>query len=292
MTDFTTDHLRLVWPQWQGAGTSSVAAFADGLPVDLVRRGYAVGATVLDAVLPPHAGPTEVVPTEMTDRGLAEQGGIEAKEIVLEQLRSALRLIERHAPTRITTLGGDCAVSVAPFAALAAEYGEDLAVIWIDSHPDVDTGGTGYDGYHAMAVSAITGHGDPDIVDALPATVTASRVALAGLHSWVDDAHAHLSEWGIAAFAPDTLRQDSTALIDWLRSTGATKIAVHFDVDTIDAAEARFGLGEDFGGLTTAEVRRLVADLDAASQVVGFTIAEFIPRQVIRLQRLLDGFPL
>jgi arginase len=287
-----TDHLRLIWPQWQGAGTASVEAFADGLPLEVIRRGYAVGAMVLNAVLPPHAGPTEVVPTEMSDRGLTEQDGVEAKEVVLEQLRAALRIIERNAPMRITTLGGDCAVSVAPFAALAAEYGEDLAVIWIDSHPDVDTGDTGYGGYHAMAVSAITGHGDHDIVDALPATIPASRVALAGLHSWVDDAHAHVSEWGLTAFAPDVLRRDRTALLDWLRSTGATKIAIHFDVDTIDAAEARFGLGEDVGGLTTAEVRRLVADLDVASQVVGLTIAEFIPRQVIQLQRLLDGFPL
>jgi arginase len=287
-----TDHLRLIWPQWQGAGSASVEAFAGEFPVDVIRRGYAVGATILEAVLPSHAGPNEVVPTEMSDRGLAEQDGVEAKEIVLEQLRSALRIIQQHGPERITTLGGDCAVSVAPFAALADRYGDELAVIWIDSHPDVDTGDTGYGGYHAMAVSAITGHGDQDIVDALPATIPASRVALVGLHSWVDDAHAHVSEWGLTAFAPDALRQESAALLDWLRSTGATKIAVHFDVDTIDAAEARLGLGEDLGGLTTAEVRRLVADLDAASQVVGFTIAEFIPREVIRMQRLLDGFPL
>jgi hypothetical protein len=36
----------------------------------------------------------------------------------------------------------------------------------------------------------------------------------------------------------------------------------------------------------------LVADIDAASDVVGFTIAEFFPRQVTRLQQILDGFPL
>jgi hypothetical protein len=32
----------------------------------------------------------------------------------------------------------------------------------------------------------------------------------------------------------------------------------------------------------------LVADIDAASDVVGFTIAEFFPRQVMRLQQILD----
>jgi arginase len=43
---------------------------------------------------------------------------------------------------------------------------------------------------------------------------------------------------------------------------------------------------------TGAEARRGVADLDAAADVVGFTIAEFIPRQVMHLRQILNGFPL
>ena len=45
-------------------------------------------------------------------------------------------------------------------------------------------------------------------------------------------------------------------------------------------------------GLTSAQVRRVVADATAAADVVGLTVAEFIPRQVMRLQQLLRGFPL
>jgi len=37
------------------------------------------------------------------------------------------------------------------------------------------------------------------------------------------------------------------------------------------------GLGAERDGLSSAEARRVVADLDAAVDVVGFTIAEFIP---------------
>jgi hypothetical protein len=43
---------------------------------------------------------------------------------------------------------------------------------------------------------------------------------------------------------------------------------------------------------TGAEVRRGVADPDAAADVVGSTIAEFIPRQVMHLRQILNGFPL
>jgi arginase len=110
--------LRLVWPQWQGAGTSSVMALASEFPFDVARRGYAVGAAVLEAVLPPHEGPTATVPVRMSDGGLAERDGVEAKTVVVEQLASALEVIGRHDAAQITTLGGECSVSVAPFSEL------------------------------------------------------------------------------------------------------------------------------------------------------------------------------
>jgi len=156
--------LRLVWPQWQGAGSSSVRGLLPEFPYDVGRRGYTVGTAVLSAVLPPADGPTAVVPTPLDDTGMATRDGIEAKNNVLAQLDAALAAIAEHDPDRILTLGGDCAVSVAPFAALAKRYGDDLAIIWIDSHPDVDTGETGYEGYHAMAVSALIGQGDTEVI--------------------------------------------------------------------------------------------------------------------------------
>ena len=97
-------------------------------------------------------------------------------------------------------------MSVAPFSVLADRYGDDLAIVWIDSHPDVGTGDSGYPGYHAMAVSALTGYGDPDVQAVLPATVSADRVALVGLHSWTDDDYPHLAEWGLHSFIPEELR--------------------------------------------------------------------------------------
>jgi arginase len=176
MTD--SSHLRLVWPQWQGAGASSVTELAAEFPLGTAHRGYAIGSRVLEAVLPPHDGPTEHVPVEMSDRGRATEDGVESKQIVLEQLEAALTLIGRHDPERISTLGGECSVSVAPFSALAARYGDDLAIVWIDAHPDVDTGETSYDGYHAMALALLTGHGDPELLAKLPGTVDTSRVLL------------------------------------------------------------------------------------------------------------------
>jgi hypothetical protein len=108
-------HLRLAWPQWQGAGTESVRSLAPEFPFDIARRGYSVGTKVLQAVLPEHDGPTAIVPVEMGDIGLEERDGIEAKSVVFQQLRSALAIIQEDEPARITTVGGECSVSMAPF---------------------------------------------------------------------------------------------------------------------------------------------------------------------------------
>ena len=86
---------------------------ASEFPFDVARRGYAVGSTVLDAVLPPHDGPSVAVPVSMSNEGLEERDGIEAKTVILDQLAQALKVIAQH-PARITTLGGECSVSVAP----------------------------------------------------------------------------------------------------------------------------------------------------------------------------------
>jgi arginase len=139
-------NLRLLWPQWQGAGTSSVRELASEFPFDVARRGYAVGSAVLEAVLPPHDGPTATVPVTMSDDGLAERDGIEAKTVILAQLARALEVIGQYDPARIATLGGECSVSVAPFSHLARRYGGDLAETWIDSHPDIGTPHSQYPG--------------------------------------------------------------------------------------------------------------------------------------------------
>jgi len=178
----------LVWPQWQGAGTESVRSLAPELPFDIARRGYSVGTKVLQAVLPEHNGPTAIVPVEMGDIGLEERDGIEAKAVVLQQLDSALAIISEHEPARITTVGGECSLSAAPFSYLINKYGADLAILWIDSHPDMGTGESAYPGFHAMVVSALTGHGDPEFLEILPATTTADRVALVGMHEDRPDA--------------------------------------------------------------------------------------------------------
>ena len=111
---------------------------------------------------------------------------------------------------------------MAPFSYLIKKHGADLAILWIDSHPDMGTGETAYPGFHAMVVSALTGHDNQELLQILPATTTADRVALVGMHDWTDPMlPAIADEWGLSVFSPDTLRSSSAPLLDW-RSSVAT----------------------------------------------------------------------
>jgi arginase len=81
-----------------------------------------------------------------------------------------------------------------------------------------------------------------------------------GLHSWTDGDYPHLAEWGLQSFGPDELRESSAPVLDWLAGTGCSRAAIHFDVDTVDSNEIVLGLGAEPGGLTSAQVRRIVAE--------------------------------
>jgi arginase len=104
-----------------------------------------------------------------------------------------------------------------------------------------------------MAVAALTGHGDRDVQELLPATVSPDRVALAGLHAWTEHDFPNVAGWSIASFSPNDLRATTRPLLDWLAATGCSNVAIHFDVDTIDSNELVLGLGAEPGGLTSAQ---------------------------------------
>ena len=90
---------------WSGrSGRAAAHPASEGslrnFPLDAARRGYAVGSAVLEVVLPPHDGPSATVPVTMSDAGLEERGGVEAKTVILEQLAAALEIIGEHDPAR------------------------------------------------------------------------------------------------------------------------------------------------------------------------------------------------
>lgn len=93
--------------------------------------------------------------------------GITSREALLDQLNAARSAIVRHKPEAIVTLGGDCLVDLAPIAYLSEGYGDDLAVLWVDAHPDV-MGPAQFQNAHAHLLAILMSEGDSDFASAVP----------------------------------------------------------------------------------------------------------------------------
>ena len=283
--------LRLIYPQWQGACIAGLVP--EVKDPDEASRGYYLGAELLNFLAPDNGQEIRVVPisTKAGERKVCD--GVMDRDIIALQTEAALDILRECNPDRIVTLGGECSVSVVPFTYLADKYENDIAMVWIDAHPDITLPGDPYPGYHAMAVTACMGHGDAKIVAELPAAFDPSKILFVGLRNWErDEIKARQHQYGIKHLTPEEVAADSDALRAWLKSCGASKVVVHFDMDVLDPAEIVAAVGTDPDGMKIEAVVRVINDIAAEKELVGLTVAEPMPRTAIRLRDMLGRLPL
>lgn len=284
-----TNTLRLVYPQWQGG---IVAHWMPDIPADDASRGYFLGARLLNFLAPESGQKTAEVPVSLDISDRAEKNGVNSYDAIVRQTKAALDILDENNPEKIVTLGGDCAVSVAPFAYLMAKYHGDTAIVWIDAHPDVNLTHDAYKGYHAMALTACLGMGDEEIMRMLPAKTDASKALIVGLRSWDDGMRERQEKLGIKGLSPEETRINGAAVVEWLKGTGASKVLIHFDLDALDPAEIIAGVGVEPGGMRIDEVVRVISDISKEFDIVGLTVAEAMPRLAIKLKNMLARLPL
>lgn len=290
MTD-NQSAVRLVYPQWQGA--SIVPLVPEIKDPAEASTGYYLGAQLLNFLAPDNGQKTLTVPvsTDTAERKVVD--GVFDRDVIVKQNRAALDLLRENDPAKLVVLGGECAVSVVPFTYLAEKYPGDVAMVWIDAHPDITLPGDVYAGFHAMAVTAIMGKGDPQIIAGLPAKIEADKILMVGLRNWErDEIRRRQKEYGIRHLSKEDLIQNKNALKDWLNTCGASKAVVHFDMDVLDPAEIVAAVGTDPDGMKIDEVVALINDVAAEKEIVGLTVAEPMPRTAIRLKNMLARLPL
>lgn len=284
-----TTPLRLIYPQWQGG---IIDHWMPDIPAQDSSRGYYLGAQLLNLLSPESNQKTVEVPVSLDINDRAVEKGISARRVIVKQTRAALDILHDHQPERILTLGGECSVSVVPFTYLAAKYPDDVAIVWIDAHPDICLPYDEYKGYHAMALTACLGMGDEEIIDMLPAKYDASKALIVGLRSWDNGMQQRQKELGIKGLAPEEVAGNSSAIMEWLDKTGASKVVIHFDLDVIDPADMIAGVGVEPNGMKTEEVVRVINDIAARYDVVSLTVAEPMPRIAIKIRNMLHQLPL
>lgn len=281
--------LRLLYPQWQGGVISS---WFPELSPEEASKGYYLGAKLLNFLAPNDKQKTVEVPISLDYSNQSIEDGIHRKSIILQQTKSALEILENNNPEKIVTLGGECSVSVVPFTYLAKKYPNDLAVVWLDAHPDINIPGDNYTGFHSMAVTACIGMGDEEIINILPAKIDPSKILIAGLSSWDKDAEERLPKTKISTLSPKEIKDNPNTITNWLSKTKVSKVAIHFDLDVLNSLELSAAVDRKSGEMKIKEIIQIIKDISLNYEIVGLTVSEFLPDIEIKLKAILSELPL
>ena len=247
---------------------------------------YYFGANLLAHILPANEKQpllkVEITPPngqqyEVTD-------GIYAKNAVIEGIKKANAMIETAKPDKIITIGGNCIVSQAPFDYLHGIY-ENTGIIWIDAHPDVSTAKDNYPNAHAMVLGSLMGHGDSSLSGLMKnRAFKADEILYVGLQ----ELHGYQEK-----FLKDINVDYKVQTEEFVSNNEIKKfmhrfdqILVHLDIDVLDANlfhstyfanKELVGDGGGSGKMTMEKLSHILKCITDTANVVGFTIAEYLP---------------
>jgi len=223
------------------------------------------GAEAIRGDLPVSVTRVVDVPLEAGDErgtGLPRYGSLSlVKERTLEVLREVTDVP--------IVIGGDCGVELA-----AIEHaGSDVAVVWFDAHPDLNTTTSSTSGaFTGMVLRTLLGDGPlaPDT------PLQSGKIVLAGTRMIEAAEDAFIESAAIATVGVSEL-DTPDALLAAVRTTGASRVYIHIDVDILDPAEFS-GKGDPVPfGITAAQLVSLIKALKAEFGLAGAGITEFAP---------------
>jgi arginase len=240
-------------PQWQGSGSPHA-------------RRLVPGARIAAELVP--ADGVVTVPV-LQDEG-TRADGVRALDVLAENLRRT-RAALAGIDDAVVTVGGECAVDLAPLSAARARYGDELTVLWIDAHPDLYTPATLPSGsFHGMILRTLLGDGPAALVPEEP--LSPRQVVLAGLRAFEPDVRAEIEDYigrtGIRRHGVDDLED----VLDGL--TGP--LYVHIDLDVLDPPEFGATCYPEPDGIVPDRLVDLVSRLDG---VVGAALTEHAPAE-------------
>ena len=247
----------VVVPQWQGSGSSRAMRLVDG--AEAIRGDLPAASTRLVDV------PLESGDARGTD--IARFGSLLA---VTERMTELLA--DTPYDDWVLTIGGDCGVEIAAIDHARSRH-DDLAVVWFDAHPDLNSVEESEShAFTGMVLRALTGDGEAGLTGGL----SPSRIVLAGTRALDLGEELYIAAENIPVLGVEALG-DPAALVAAVTATGATSVYVHIDLDVLDPSQL-LGLGSPVPfGLETAALVELIRALKQSFTLAGAGITEFAP---------------
>lgn len=259
---------------------------------------YYFGANLMAHILPENENQplirVDILPPTGEEKKVAD--GIYGKEEVVSGILDAMGKIEDAQPDKIITIGGNCMVSQAPFDYLHGKYG-NLGLIWIDTHPDVSATKDGYPNAHARVLGSLLGQGDAALSDLRKSPAFNPKDLLyIGLQDVHDYQRNFLDDMGVGY----KIQTEEFVTDQEIRAFAGRfdHILVHFDIDVLDerffhdtyfANPDLVGDGSGGGKMTLEKLSEILQTIQNCSDIVGFTIAEYLPFEAERLHKMFSN---
>lgn len=262
---------------------------------------YFFGANLLAHILPENKN-QPLIKVDIAQPNSANKiitDGIYAKGEVLSGIQNAMAKIEKENPDKIITIGGNCLVSLAPFDYLHGKY-KNTGIVWIDAHPDVSSPKDGYPNAHAMVLGSLMGYGDNSLSNMMKNNkFNPDEILYVGLQNLHDYQKNFLNNTGVNYKIQTNKFISNNEIHKFIKRFD--HILVHFDIDVLDehffhstyfANSELVGDGAGGGKMTIEKLTEILRCITDNSDIVGFTIAEYLPFDEHKLYKMLTEIKL
>ncbi|MFZ5966415.1 MAG: arginase family protein [Bacillota bacterium] len=266
-------HLNLLLPQWQGAGRTK----------DL----YYGALKIKEAYLLDHK--FEEIRICESDSLIIENDILGYKEIV-KQLKDATELINNIKPSTIFTVGGGCDVEVASVSYLNKKYNENLAVIWFDSHGDLNTPDSSPSKkFHGMPLRTLLGDSNQHIIEKCFSKLQPSQLILIGTRDLDFPEEEYIRENDIITFPVELIQKDM--ILDSIKKIGFDNVYMHIDLDVLDPIIFPSVTCPTSNGIDFEKLYDIVEHIKNNYSIVGLSLLKYPPKKgdsIDKLKSIID----
>ncbi len=174
---------------------------------------------------------------------------------------------------------------------------ENTGIVWIDAHPDVSAVKDGYPNAHAMVLGSLMGYGAKPLSSMMKnEKFKPNEILYIGLQELHDYQKQFLDDTGVSYKIQTKELVSNEDIIAFIRRFD--HILVHFDIDVLDERQFHStyfanpeltGDGSGGGKMTMEKLAEIFHCVAASSDIIGFTIAEYLPFDEHRLHKMLSG---
>jgi arginase len=208
---------------------------------------------------------------------LEPMNGIKARTellAVFKEAQSQLLSLDR-----IALLGGDCSSDFALVAQSNARFAPDLAIVWLDTHADLNTPQSSPSAhFHGQVLRALLGDTDADFLELLPKPLEPRQVFFGGVREYDAPELEYVQRHGIPVFSPEVMRDDPGALARAVKDAGFSKVHIHLDLDVLDLRDFQSTGFASIGGVYRQELEAVIEALRGSFEIVSFAVTEYAPK--------------